>query len=75
MVKVTSLLAKAGSGIRFRFGVRAWTEMEIQFVKGMQRLKLVSSKNNSVFKGLTYCPFSLLGSTSESPKNFQTLKK
>ena len=52
MVKVTSLLAKAGSGRRLSFGVRAWTEMEIQFVKGMQRLKLVSSKNNSVFKGL-----------------------
>ena len=52
MVKVTSLLAKAGSGLRFSFGVRAWTEMEIRCVKGMQRLKLVSSENNSVFKGL-----------------------
>ena len=37
MVKVTSLLAKAGSGLRFSFGVRAWTEMEIQCIKGMQR--------------------------------------
>ena len=53
MVKVTSLLAKAGSGLRFSFGVRAWTEMEIQCVKGIQRLKLVSSENNSVVKGLT----------------------
>ena len=52
MVKVTSLLAKAGSGRRFSFGVRAWTEMEIRCVKGMYRLKLVSSENNSVFKGL-----------------------
>ena len=52
MVKVTSLLAKAGSGLRFSFGVRAWTEMEIWYIKGMQRLKLVSSENNSVFKGL-----------------------
>ena len=54
MVKVTSLLAKAGSGFRFSFRVRAWTEMEIHVwcVKGMSRLKLVSSENNSVFKGL-----------------------
>ena len=49
MVKVTSLLAKAGSGLRFSFGVRAWTGMEIRYVKGMYRLKLVSSR---VFKGL-----------------------
>ena len=49
MVKVTSLLAKGGSGLSFSFGVRAWTEMEIRC---MYRLKLVSSKNNSVFKGL-----------------------
>ena len=31
------------------FGVRAWTGMEIRYVKGMYRLKLVSSR---VFKGL-----------------------
>ena len=42
MVNVTSLIVKAGSGLRFSFGVRAWTEMEIQCVKGMYRLKLVS---------------------------------
>ena len=53
VVKVPSLLAKAGSGPRFSFGVRAWTEMEIQCVKGMYRLKLVSSENNSGFKGLS----------------------
>ena len=35
MVKVTSLLAKAGSGLGFSFGVRAWTEIEIQCVKGI----------------------------------------
>ena len=52
MAKVTSLLAKAGSGLRFSFGVRAWTEMAIWCVKGMHRLKLVSSENNSLFKGL-----------------------
>ena len=51
MVKVTSLIAKAGSGLRFSFGVRAWIEMEIQYVKGMYRLKLVSCENNSGFKG------------------------
>ena len=54
MVKVTSLLAKAGSGLRFSFGVRAWTEMEIRCVKGMYRLKLVSCENNSGFKGLSF---------------------
>ena len=42
---------KAGSGLRFSFGVRAWTEMEIRCVKGMHRLKLVSCENNSGFKG------------------------
>ena len=38
MVKVTSLLVKAGSGLGLSFGVRAWTEMEIRCVKGMYRL-------------------------------------
>ena len=52
MAKVTSLIVKAGSGLRLRFGVRAWTEMEIWCVKGMHRLKLVSCENNSGFKGL-----------------------
>ena len=42
MVKVTSLLVKAGSGVGFSFGVRARTEMEIWCVKGMFRLKLIS---------------------------------
>ena len=54
MVKVTSLPAKAGSGLRLSFGVRAWTEMEIQCVKGMYRLKLVSCENNSGFNGLSH---------------------
>ena len=49
MVKVTSLVVKAGSGLRSSFVVRAWTEME----KGMHRLKLVSCENNSGFKGLS----------------------
>ena len=52
MVKVTSLIVKAGSGLRFSFGVRAWTEMEIWCVEGIHRLKLVSHENNSGFKGL-----------------------
>ena len=52
VVKVTSLLVKAGSGLGFSFGVRVWTEMEIQCVKGMCRLKLVSSEKNSGLKGL-----------------------
>ena len=53
MVKVTSLLAKAGSRLGFSFGVRAWTEMEMRCVKDMYRLKLVSSGNNSVCKALS----------------------
>ena len=53
MVKVTCLLAKAGSGVGLSFGVRALTQMEIRCVKGMFRLKLISSGKNSVFKGLT----------------------
>ena len=52
MVKVTSLLVKAGSGVRLSFGVRARTEVEIRCVKGMFRLKLISSEKNSGFKGL-----------------------
>ena len=52
MVKVTSLIVKAGSGLRLSFGVRAWTEMEIWCVKGMYRLKLVSCENNLGFKEL-----------------------
>ena len=50
MGNVTSLLAKAGSGVAFSFGVRTWTEMEIQCVKGMHRLKLTSSEKNLRFK-------------------------
>ena len=44
MVKVTSQLARAESGLGFSFGVRAWTEMEIWCDKGMYRLKLVSGE-------------------------------
>ena len=43
MVKVMSLLAKAGSGLGFVFGVRAWTETKIWCVTGMCMLKVVSS--------------------------------
>ena len=52
MVKVTSLIVKAGSGLKVSFGVRAWTEMEIRCVEGMHRLKLVSCENNSIILGL-----------------------
>ena len=51
MVNVTSVLAKAGSEVGFSFGVRAWTEMEIQRIKGMHRLKLVSSEKIQGLKG------------------------
>ena len=50
MVNITSLLAKVGSTVGFSFGVRAWTEMEIWCVKGMYRLKLITSENNTGFK-------------------------
>ena len=50
MVKVTSLLIKAGSGLGFNFGVRAWTEMEIWCFKGMYMLKVVSSEKNLGFR-------------------------
>ena len=60
MVKVTCLLAKAGSGVGLSFGVRALTEMEIWCVKGMFRLKLISSEKNSVFKGLREPAISLI---------------
>ena len=52
MDKVISLLAKAGNGLGFSFGVRAWTEMEIQCDKGMHKVKLVSDEKNSGIKGL-----------------------
>ena len=55
MVKVTSLIVKAGSGLGFSFGVRAWTEMEIRCAKGMYRLKLVSGERNLGIKGLIFC--------------------
>ena len=48
MVKVMSLIGKAVSGLRFSFGIRAWTEMEIRCIKGMYRLKLVSYENKGL---------------------------
>ena len=54
----SDLLVNAGSGLRLSFGVRALTEMEIRCVKGMYRLKLVSSENNSGFKVARYPVFS-----------------
>ena len=50
MVNIASLLAKAGSGVGFSFGVRAWTEVEIRCIKGMHRLKLILSEKYSGFK-------------------------
>ena len=41
MVKVKSLLIKAGSRHEFSFGVRAWIEMEIWCIKGMYMIKVV----------------------------------
>ena len=44
MVKVTSLLSKAGSALGSSFGVRAQTEKKILCVKGMYMLKVVASE-------------------------------
>ena len=49
LVKVMSLLAKAGSGLLESELGQKWRHA---CVKGMYRLKLVSSRNNSVFKRL-----------------------
>ena len=60
-----SLLIKAGSGVGFSFGVRAWTEMEIQCVKGMYRLKVVSSEKGLVsFRVLTSIHSDSMSTTS-----------
>ena len=53
MVNVTNLLAKAGSGVGFSFGVKFWTEMEIWCINSMYRLKLIASEKNSWFNSLT----------------------
>ena len=45
------LLVKAGSGHKFSFGGRSWTEIEIQCAIGMYRLKLVSSEK---FRGFLW---------------------
>ena len=47
MVKVTRLLIKARSGHRCSFGVRAWTEMEIWYIKSVYMLKVISSKKKN----------------------------
>ena len=43
-----SLMSGHGSGPGFRFGVRARAEMEIWCVKGMFRLKVVSSEKDLI---------------------------
>ena len=51
------------SGLGFSFGGKAWTEMEIWCVKGMHKLKLVSSEKNSGFKGQVTFRWALLTTT------------
>ena len=51
VVKVISLFIKAGSGLELSFGVRAWTEMEMRCIKGMYKLKQVSSEKIQGLKG------------------------
>ena len=50
MVKVKSLLIKAGSRHEFSFGVRAWIEMEIWCVKGMWHVYAKSNLKWKKFK-------------------------
>ena len=47
MVKVTSLLIKAGSALGSSFGVRAQTEKKILCVKGMYKLLQMKKLNES----------------------------
>jgi len=67
MVKVTSLLIKAGSRHGFSFGVRAWSEMKIWCTKsrvqsGLSRLNAVThtaaksfiTSSTSVAEGVYY---------------------
>ena len=44
MVKITSLLIRAESTLRFSFGVSTQTEMNIWCVTGMCMLKVISSE-------------------------------
>ena len=71
------MIVKAGGGLRFSFGVRAWTEMEIWCVKGMHRLKLVSCEIIQGLKGFkcsTHCPPRHLFSSSHSFKKEADLR-
>ena len=51
MVKVTSLLVKPESALRFIFGGRAQTEIKIWCITGMCMLKVVLSERNLGVKG------------------------
>ena len=52
-------MSLAGSGVGFSFGVKAWTEVKIRCVKGMYRLKLISSEKYSGLKGFKVSFFSV----------------
>ena len=52
VTKVTRLLIKPESSLRFVFGVRAQTEMKIWCVTGVCMLKVISSEANLGVKGL-----------------------
>ena len=79
VVKITSVVIRAGSEHRFSFGVRAWTEMEIWYAKGMYMLKVVSSgKKRLTFKGIYKSFFYLLFNSSDeyvTKKEFCRLNK
>ena len=54
MVKVTSLLIKAGTGVGYSFGVRALTEMKMWSIKDMHRLKVFSGEIKFWFQVTNY---------------------
>ena len=61
MINITSLLAKAGIGVGFSFGVRAWTEVEIWRIKGMRigsQLKIIRGLKG--FINFTNLPHNIL---------------
>ena len=44
MAKVLSVCIVTASALRFSFGVRARTEINIRYVKGMHMLKVISNE-------------------------------
>ena len=63
MVKVTCLLAKAGSGVGLSFGVRALTEMEIRW--DVERVQFTSALSHNYLSAVSIGTQQFLLATSE----------